>query len=204
MSVAKTFSVNVFSVSSLRQLKKDLQTYRDSIDGKLEKLMRILLDEGISVAQEKSEDEPGALGTHKMGRHVFFSAEPIETSDGKVYGVMIGRGDTITGHWYVNDGEGNYSQVSDTINALMALEFGTAALAVEPTTAFGVDGGRGTKSKYGHENDFAWKIITRIDSKGKPVEWKNATAIMPTQPMYHAGLAIYEKVKEAALVAFKG
>lgn len=200
--MAKEFTVNIFSASSLRQLKKDLIAYRDSLQGKLERFVQILLDEGVRVAQEHSQDIDGALGTHKMGRHVYFSAEPIETSDGVVHGIMLGQGDTIAGYWFQGDGHGNYEEVSDTINALMVLEFGTAAMALPPQTAFGVVGGQGTKSRNGHEDDFAWKIITRIDKDGNPVEWKNATAIQPTQPMYHAGLAMYEKVKEAALAAF--
>lgn len=200
--MAKTLRVNVFSASSIRQLKKDLIAYRDSIDVKLQRLVDSLLETGINTAIEHSADKAGPLGTHKMGRHVYFSSEPIETVDGTVHGIMLGEGDTIVGRWFQNDGHGNYTEVSDTINALMVLEFGTAALALEPQTAFGVVGGQGTKSRNGHENDFAWKIITRVDKDGNPVEWKDATAIQPTQPMYHAGLAMYEKVKETALAVF--
>lgn len=201
--MAKTYTANVFSAKSLKQLQKDLKEYRDSLQGKLERFVKILLDEGVMVAQERSQDIDGALGTHKMGRHVYFSAEPIETTNGVVHGIMLGQGDTIVGYWYQNDGQGNYEEVSDTINALMALEFGTAAMALPPQTAFGVVGGQGTKSRNGHETDYAWKIITRVDSNGNPVEWKNATAIQPTQPMYHAGLAMYEKVREAAIAVFR-
>ena len=200
--MAKTFTANIFSVSSLRQLKKDLTEYRNSLQFKLETFVKILLDEGIKVAWQHSEDIPGALGSHKMGEHVSFMTEPIETSEGTVYGVLLGRGDTITGMWYENDGEGGYRMVSDTINALLVLEFGTAAMALPQQDAFGVTAGQGTKSKRGHEDDFAWKIITKV-SNGKPVAWKTATAIQPTQPMYHAGLAMFEKIQEAAKIAFK-
>ena len=78
--MAKTFTANIFSVSSLRQLKKDLTEYRNSLQFKLETFVKILLDEGIKVAWQHSEDIPGALGSHKMGEHVSFMTEPIETS----------------------------------------------------------------------------------------------------------------------------
>lgn len=200
--MAKTLSVNAFSVKSIRQIKKELEKYRDSLQGKLETFVNILLEEGISVAYEHSQDIGGAFGTHKMGQQGIAFNKEVNTADGKIYGVLIGTGNDVVGYWYMNNGKGVYTQVSDTINALMVLEFGTAGLALEVQNSFGVVGGQGTKSKCGHENDYAWKIITRLDSNGNPVEWKNATAIQPTRPMYQAGLAMCEKVKEAARVAF--
>ena len=154
------------------------------------------------VAQERSTDVDGALGTHKMGSHVSFFAKPVETADGIVYGVMIGTGDDIVGEWYANDGNGNYIPQKDVINALMAIEFGTAAMALPPTEAFGVLGGRGTFPALYHEDDYAWSIITKIDSNGKPIEWKSATAIQPTRPMYYAGLEMYQKIKQTAIAVF--
>lgn len=200
--MGKTLKANVFSVKSLRALQKELEKYRDSLQGKMETFIALLLEEGVKVAQERSTDVSGAFGTHEMGKHVFFGAEPVETKDGVVYGVMIGTGDEIVGEWFANSGNGFYFPQKDTINALMALEFGTAAMAVPPTTAFGVTGGRGTFPALYHEDDYAWKIVTKIDSKGKPIAWKNATAINPTQPMYHAGLAMYQKIRQAAVTAF--
>ena len=201
--MGKTLKANAFSIESLRELQKELTKYRDSLQGKMEKFITLLLKEGIKVALEKSADIDGALGTHEMGRHVFFGAEPVETKDGVVYGLMIGTGDDIVGEWYANDGNGNYVPQKDVINALMALEFGTAAMALPPTEAFGVLGGRGTFPALYHEDDYAWHIVTKVDSKGKPVEWKTATAIQPTQPMYHAGLAMYQKIRQAAITAFR-
>lgn len=208
--MGKTLTANAFSVKSLRALQKELERYRDSLQGKMERFITLLLEEGIKVAQEYSQDEEGAFGTHQMGKSVFFYHEPVETSDGKVYGIMIGEGDDIpAGTYYVNDGKGNYTPITgDSINALLALEFGTAAQALPTQSAFGVTGGKGTLSKYGHDDDMAWKIVTRIgkDEKSdriKPVDWKNATAIKPTQPMYHAGLAMYQKIRQAAITAFR-
>ena len=201
--MGKTLKANAFSVSSLKELQKELKAYRDSLQGKMEKFITLLLKEGVTTASLKSSDISGPLGTHEMGKHVFFGAEPVETKDGVVYGLMIGTGDDIVGEWYVNDGNGNYYPQKDVINALMALEFGTAAMALPPTEAFGVLGGRGTFPALYHEDDFAWHIVTKIDSKGNPIEWKTATAIQPTQPMYHAGLAMYQKIRQAAITVFR-
>ena len=200
--MGKTLKANAFSVSSLKELQKELKAYRDSLQGKMEKFITLLLKEGVTTASLKSSDISGALGTHEMGKHVYFGAEPVETKDGVVYGLMIGTGDDIVGEWYVNDGNGNYYPQKDVINALMALEFGTAAMALPPTEAFGVLGGRGTFPALYHEDDFAWHIVTKIDSKGNPIEWKTATAIQPTQPMYHAGLAMYQKIRQTAVAVF--
>lgn len=208
--MGKTLTANTFSVKSLRALQKELERYRDSLQGKMERFITLLLEEGIKVAREYSQDDNEKFGTHQFGKSVFFYHDPVETSDGKVYGVLIGEGDDIpAGTYYVNDGKGNYTPITgDSINALLALEFGTAAQALPQQSAFGVTGGQGTLSKYGHENDMAWKIVTALgkdkdSGRIKPIAWKTATSVKPTQPMYHAGLAMYQKVKEAAITAFR-
>jgi len=201
--VSKTLTANAFSVKSLKALQKELKSYKDSLQGKMERFITLLLEEGVRTACEKAVDVSGALGTHHMGKHVFFGAEPVETSDGVVYGLIIGQGDDIVGEWYANDGNGTYVPQKDVINALMALEFGTAAMALPPTEAFGVLGGRGTFPALYHEDDYVWHIVTKVDSKGNPIEWKTATAIQPTQPMYHAGLAMYQKIKQTAIAVFR-
>lgn len=206
--MGKTLKANAFSVSSLKELQKELKAYRDSLQGKTERFITLLLKEGEITACLKAVDKSGPLGTHEMGKHVYFGAEPVETKDGVVYGVMFGTGDDIVGEWYANDGNGNYIPQRDEINALMALEFGTAAMAIPPTEAFGVLGGRGTFPALYHEDDYSWHIVTKVgvDKKtGKtvPIEWKPATAIQPTQPMYHAGLAMYQKIRQTAIAVFR-
>ena len=196
---------NVFSVSSLEQLKKDLEKYKKSLNGKMQVFIDELLKIGIESAEQHTEVS-GPLGTHNMKNlgNIAFRKE-VSTADGKVYGILFGHGDDVHGEWYENDGSGNYHLVEDTINSLLAIEFGTAGMALPVQDAFGVTAGQGTKSRNGHERDLAWYIITAIDPKtGKPSAWKCATAINPSQPMYNAGLAMYEGVKKAAEVAFRG
>lgn len=199
--MSRTFKANVFSAKSLRELQKELTEYRDSLQGKMQTFMERLLAEGIVVAEKYSEDVNGRYGTHKMGALVSFN-KSVETSEGKIYGILVGTGKDVIGEWYVNDGSGNYSRTQAEINSLLAIEFGTAALALRPQDAFGVHGGKGTLARHGHENDKAWYIITGLDNKGKPEKFKLATAIEPTRPMYQAGLAMYEKVKEIGKEVF--
>lgn len=195
---------NVFSVSSLEKLKKDLEKYKKSLNGKMQVFIDELLKIGIAEAESYTEVS-GPFGTHNMKNlgNIAFRRE-VNTADGKVYGILFGHGDDVHGEWYENDGSGNYHLVEDTINSLLAIEFGTAGKALPIQDAFGVTAGQGQKAKY-HANDDAWYIITAIDPKtGKPSAWKPATAIAPSQPMYHAGLKMYEEVKKAAEVAFRG
>lgn len=200
--MGKNYTVNVFSTKSIRQLKKELIKYRDSLEGKCMTFIKRLLDEGISAAQQNATGESGTFGTHKMYKYVSFTAEPVETSDGVVYGVMVGSGQDIKGTWYENDGSGHYTQVSDTINALLALEFGTAAQFIDPSSVFTKSDISVSRGKNGHQNDMGWYIITGLDDKGKPNEWKFATSIKPSQPMYKASLAIMEKIVTVAKEVF--
>lgn len=194
---------NMFSVSSLKQLKKDLEKYKKSLPNKMKIFVDELLKIGIEAA-EANVDVGGRYGTHKMKDlgHIEFRRE-VNTADGKVYGIMFGHGDDVHGEWYENDGNGAYHLVEDTINSMLAVEFGTAAFALPVQDAFGVTAGQGQKAKF-HANDSEWYIITALDKDGKPAEWKPATAITPSRPMYQAGLKMYEGVKKAAEVAFRG
>lgn len=166
----------------------------------MQTFMERLLEEGIKVARYKAQDKDGTYGTHKMGRLVSFE-KTVETSEGKIYGILIGTGKDVLGKYWVKDSSGNYSEVAESINSLLAIEFGTAAKALPKQEAFGVTGGRGTLAKHGHENHMGWYIVTDVD-KNEPVDWKFASAIEPTRPMYYAGLEMYEKVKEIGKEVF--
>lgn len=194
---------NMFSVSSLKQLKKDLEKYKKSLPNKMKIFVDELLKIGIEAA-EANVDVGGRYGTHKMKDlgHIEFRRE-VNTADGKVYGIMFGHGEDVHGEWYENDGNGAYHLVEDTINSMLAVEFGTAGKALPIQDAFGVTAGQGQKARY-HANDDEWYIITALDKDGKPAAWKPATAITPSRPMYQAGLKMYEGVKKAAEVAFRG
>lgn len=51
--MAKTFKVDILSQSSLRQLQRDLERYRDSLQYKAELLAKTLADKGVDIAQVK-------------------------------------------------------------------------------------------------------------------------------------------------------
>lgn len=185
------------SMRALDKLIGDLKDYRDSLGAKMEALVNRLLELGIETAQHHSTDVPGRYGTHKMGQYVSFKKE-IKAADGSCTGLLVAMGDTLDSVWYGPDGEKRYG----TINAMMALEFGTAAKAVSVRESFGVTGGQGTNSQYGHENDLEWWIAESLDSNGKPTDWKRATAITPTRPLMHAGNEMASEIANAAREVF--
>jgi hypothetical protein len=77
-------------------------------------------------------------------------------------------------------------------------------MALPPQEAFGGVGGQGTNSFYGHEQDLVWYFNTgEVNDKNKAV-WKKATAIQPTQPMFHAATEMINLIEETAKEVFGG
>lgn len=184
---------------SLKRLEKELTDYRDSLDAKTELFMNRLLELGIKVGRENAVDIEGEFGTHEMGRYVTFEKK-VQTEDGSCKGIMLAMGETLYSKWFVQGGEERHG----SINAIMALEFGTAAMAVSERESFGAKGGQGTNSDYGHENDLRWYIYTGLDEKGRPSKRKKATAITPTRPMMNAGNAMAADIVRVAREVFGG
>lgn len=180
--------------NSLNKLVRQLEEYRDGLDGKMATFIEKLLDVGIKVARFQSIDVPGQFGTHQMGRYVTFEKE-IEVGNNTCRGLMLGIGETLFSTWYARE------ERHGSINAIMALEFGTAALALSVREAFGAVGGQGTNSKYGHENDMEWFLYKE---NGGHVERIKATAIRPTRPMYNAALEMSRQIVETAREVFGG
>lgn len=177
------------STASVQRAIKEVKDYKKSLEAKNKLFVDKLLDIGIEVAKENAVDIPGTFGTHHMGEYVSFSKE-LSNSKGKSKGLILGMGAEI--YSAVNEGR--------SINSLMALEFGTAALALEPQAMFGVSGGRGTNSRSGHENDLVWWAYTV--ENGKRIR-KKLTAIEPTRPMYHAATEMLLQIQRVAQEVFE-
>ena len=179
---------------SIDCLADELLKYADSLKDKNERFIAELLDKGIKVARDKTIDVDGTFGSHKMGHYVTFEME-CNSKGSSVEGILIGVGQNIITQWMSPD---NSEPRVGIINALHVLEFGTAAKALEPQTAFGVMGGQGTNSFYGHEDDLVWYFNTgEKDEKGR-TKWKKATAITPTQPMYYAATEMLQAIEDVA------
>ena len=185
---------------TLAEIAEQLYEYADSLDDKNERFVKTLIDKGIKVAEQYSVDIEGEFGTHKMGRLVTFSSK-VDANTNGVVGYLIGEGQDVESEWVSPSGE---EIRSGSINSLLALEFGTAGMALPPQEAFGGVGGQGTNSFYGHEQDLVWYFNTgEVNDKNKAV-WKKATAIQPTQPMFHAVTEMINLIEETAKEVFGG
>lgn len=181
------------NTNSLDKLIKDLEEYKDSLKYKTEVFVSRLLDVGVKTA-ENVPGIDGTFGSHKMENRVSYYKE-LDPQEHGCYGVMVGFGDTIYTKW------GEHGEKSGSINAMMALEFGTAGFAGSKTTMFGVTGGRGTNSKYGHENDILWYFAIGRDEDDNLI-WKKATAIAPTRPMLQASEEMQKQIVKIAKEVF--
>lgn len=180
---------------SIDEAIKQIRDYRAKLDVFTELLASRMVDVGISVAKG-TIGSPGRFGTHQMERYVTFSKR-LEKETHGCTAILVGVGDTIYSRWYVRSSEGTQERTG-SINALMAVEFGTAGGALPPQAAFGGHGGKGTNAKYGHENEMEWWIATEIDENGEPTNWRKATAIIPTRPMHNAAIQMAETINMIA------
>ena len=177
---------------SIDNLIDELNDYSNSLDDKVKIFVDRLLEIGVKTA-ENVPGIPGTFGSHKMENYVSFYKELDVEKDG-CHGVMLGVGETFDVTW------GERGEKSGSINALLSLEFGTAALAVPKTTKFGATGGKGTNSRYGHQDDAEWYFAIGKDENG--MIWKKATAIHPTHPMMKASDEMLRQIKKVAKEVF--
>lgn len=49
--MAKEYTVDILSIKSIEKLKKELEKYKDGLQGKCEKLVQRLADEGVDIAK---------------------------------------------------------------------------------------------------------------------------------------------------------
>lgn len=177
------------SAQGMDKLISELKDYKKSLKSKNRRFIKLLLEKGITVAEEKKAD-----GSHKLPPKISFRKE-IKAEDGAVVALLIGAGEPFSSKWRSKDD----NWYDDLVYPLSMLEFGSAGYALEsPEETFGAGSvGRGTFSRMGHENDFVWHV-ERDDGR------RAATAIRPTRPMYHAALKMQEEVINAAKEAFGG
>ena len=186
----KKIKVNLFSIKSLESLKSELQEYKDSLSTRVQAFVEDLLNAGIEVAETAvSETDGEPYGSHQMGRYVIFSKK-IEDTEYGCRGILIAKGTPLISKWYRSDGNGGSEAVTGSINALLAVEFGTAAFGLPPY--------KGTNSQGGHENSTDWYFARSVDKDGKPTYWQHATAITPTRPLHRAFLEMEQQIDDAA------
>ena len=187
----KTLSSDL-SVRSLKHLVWELNKYSSELEAKNARFISLLLDCGITVAQQKTGE-----GVAYMATRVTFEKQ-IESDGGYTLGYLIGTGDTMVSHWL------DSSQVEhiDSVYPLAMLEFGSAAYALPPMEAFGGRGGQGTFAVSGNEMRSTW-YVTKLDDAGNKKRIIGR-AIHPTRPMYEAMQEMRKQLIDCATRAFGG
>lgn len=166
------------STDSIKTAIDELNRYKDELQSKQREFVSRLIERGYEVAKDKIQDTSGLHGTHRMGKYITFEKR-LEDSGTDCKGILLGMGKDVL------------SKISAgrSINALYALEFGTAALGLPPY--------KGTNSFAGHENDYVWYAKTQDG------EYVTLGAIAPTRPMYEAGMKMLQDIKEVAQEVFQ-
>lgn len=167
------------SVSSIRQLQKEIEAYRDSLTAKCKELVQRLAEQGITVANAKVGESP-------LGKYVTIKTDITEEKAG-CKAILIATGE-------VKESEG-YAP----FNTLLAIEFG-AGIHYNPTPnpnadKFGM--GVGTFPGQIHAFEDGWYYW---DDTAQ--EWRYTHGVRATMPMYNASMEIIQNVVKIAKEIF--
>lgn len=175
----RVFKADCLSVSSIRQLQKELEAYRDSLTDKCKELVQRLAEQGITVANAK-------IGESPLGKYVTIKTDITEEKAG-CKAILIATGE-------VKESEG-YAP----FNTLLAIEFG-AGIHYNPTPnpnadKFGM--GVGTFPGQIHAFEDGWYYW---DEEAQ--EWRYTHGVRATMPMYNASMEIIQSVVKTAKEVF--
>lgn len=167
------------SISSIRNLQKELEKYSDSLTYKCRLLVEELAKAGIKVAQAKIDESP-------LGKYVTIKTD-IEEEKAGCKAILIATGETFT-----NDGYAPF-------NTLLAIEFG-AGIHYNKTPnpnadKFGM--GVGTFPGQIHAFEDGWYYW---DDKAQ--KWRYTHGVKATMPMYNASMEIQQNIIKIAKEVF--
>lgn len=193
IAVSRVINVSLSS-DGIKRLCDEMRKYERSLPDKTKRFMELLADVGIQAAQEALSG-----GTHTMPDRITLTKE-VEIDGNKVTLAIIGEGSTFVSEWV--DALGG--EHTDVVYPMHMMEFGSAGYAEEPSGDFGASvGGKGTFSKMGHQDAYAWYFNVKSED-GEKTERKLGTAIRPTRPLYTAMERMKEQIQQAAKEAFGG
>lgn len=163
------------SISSIRQLQKDLEKYKQDLVRNCEEFVRRLANEGIEVAKNN---------TGNYGHYITFSVKTEPNKDG-CKGIMLAtETGKITSAWQTKDG----IKTAD-VSPLLMVEFGSGWRAENPMNV--PDVGQGTFPGQSHAFDKeGWYWVDLND------ELHHSYGVTPKMPMYLASLKMQDKVME--------
>lgn len=186
----KTFRVDVLSVSSIENLKKELTAYKNQLPDKLQRFTSRLADVGISVGKANIGvlDDLGNVSslvqfTKKVDKNTYGAETLMIMSD-----IM-----PLTKAWLGSGGEVRTSEVSPSL----MYEYGSGFEAVDLNENKNPQAGQGTFPGQTHAFDSGgWKWM---DLDGT---WHRSKGITPTTPMYKATIEMYNQVIAIAKEVF--
>jgi hypothetical protein len=177
--MAKKFTVDILSPSSIDKLKKELTKYRNSLQGKCRILVERLSAQGLTIAEAKVNESP-------LGSYITLRVETNEIPSGAESSI-IGVGVTKQAEGY------------EDFNILLAVEFGAGihhnatANPYSGQLGFGV----GTFPGQTHAFEDSWWYWDANDEK-----WKRTHGVKATMPMYNAFIGIKKIIATTAREVF--
>lgn len=177
--MAKRTLKSDLSISSIRNLKKELEKYKDSLTYKCRLLVEKLTESGIEVAQAKISESP-------LGKYVTIKTDITEEKAG-CKAILIATGETFEHEGYA------------PFNTLLAIEFG-AGIHYNPTPnpnadKFGM--GVGTFPGQIHAFEDGWYYWD-----DKIQKWRYTHGVKATMPMYNASMEIQKNITKMAKEIF--
>lgn len=175
----KVFKADL-SISSIRNLQKELEKYRDSLTYKCRELVEKLSEIGINVAKAR-------IGESPLGKYVTIRTDITEEQAGcKAILVAIG--------------ENKESEGYPPFNTLLAIEFG-AGIHYNPipnpnAADFGL--GVGTFPGQIHAFEDYWFYWNEEEQK-----WLPTHGVKATMPMYRASMEIQQNIVKVAKEVFR-
>lgn len=169
------------SVSSILQLQKNLNAYRESLTDKCRRFVVALSEAGIAVAKQN---------TGNYGKYITFSTKTEPEKNGCKAIMLASETGKIVSAWKTEEG----IKTAD-VSPLLMVEFGSGWRAENPMEVPGV--GQGTFPEQIHAYDKEGWYWIGLDDK-----LYHSYGISPKKPMYMASLEIQRIVIEKAKEIF--
>ncbi len=186
--MAHRIKMDITSLSSIQQAKKELEQYRDNLKNKSREFVKRLSVKGVVVARENS----GVFGSY-----LIFSQRTQRTVDGYrcvLYATETGK---VTREWKSIDDNGNPIIKTVDISPLLMTEFGSGFKAENPKNV--PDVGQGTFPDQKHAFDKNGWYYQTLDGV-----WHHSYGFEPTQPMLKAYNEMFNTIFETAREVFGG
>lgn len=177
----RVFKADCLSVSSIRQLQKDLEAYRDSLTDKCKELVQRLAEQGITVAKQN---------VGNFGKYIIFSVKTEPSKDGCKGILLATETGKIINQWQTSEG-----MKSADVSPLLMVEFGSGWRAKNPMNVSGV--GQGTFPNQTHAFDKEGWYWTDLEGN-----LHHSYGISPKAPMYHAAMEMQQIVIKTAKEVF--